>query len=261
MRQTVCRQLCHPAGTQRNLFVGYNRNAMVIRVSYHDIELRLERAEELLGHQFSDRSLLQQALTHASATEGNPEDDYERLEFLGDAIVGFLIADVVFEQYPAFPEGDLTKLRVSVINGSFLSEVMAERGFAELIIFGASEQGLGSRGLPSALEDIYESLTAALYLDSGLSEARRWVLDTLGSYLTPELLKTAVSPKSRLQEIMQEHGRQVSYTIVGTEGPAHAPRFTAAALIDGVEKARAEGSSKKEAESAAAALVIQELLG
>jgi len=224
-------------------------------------DARLERAEELLGHRFTDRALLQQALTHASATEGNPEDDYERLEFLGDAVLGFVIADYVFARYPALPEGDLTKLRVSVINGSFLSEVMGERGFAELIIFGASEQGIGSRGLPSALEDIYESCTAALYLDGGLDVAKRWVMDSLGPYLTLDLLRTAVSPKSQLQEVMQERGRQVSYRIVATEGPAHAPRFTAAALVDGAEKARADGSSKKEAESAAAALVLEEYLG
>jgi len=234
---------------------------MATKITQTDIDQRLERTEEILGYRFTDRALLQQALTHASATEGNPEDDYERLEFLGDAIVGFAIADAVFERYPSFPEGDLTKLRVSVINGSFLSEVMGELGFAELIIFGASERGLGSRGLPSALEDIYESLTAALYLDSGLAEARRWVLDTLGPFLSPELLKTAASPKSRLQEIMQEQGRQVSYAIVASVGPAHAPCFTAAALVDGKERARATGSSKKEAESAAAALVLQGLLG
>ncbi|MCL2655361.1 MAG: ribonuclease III [Coriobacteriia bacterium] len=234
---------------------------MPTRISETEINRRLQRAEELLGHCFADRALLQQALTHASATEGNPEDDYERLEFLGDSVVGFLIADAVFERYPKLPEGDLTKLRVSVINGSFLSELMAERGFAELIIFGASEQGMGSRGLPSALEDIYESLTAALYLDAGLDEAKRWVLESLGPYLSLELLAAAASPKSRLQEIVQERGRQVSYRIVNSEGPAHAPCFTAAALINGVEKARASGSSKKEAESAAAALVLEGLLG
>jgi len=240
--------------------VGYNRTVMA-QMTQSERDTRLERAEGLLGYRFTDRSLLQQALTHASATEGNPEDDYERLEFLGDAVLGFLIADLVFTRYPAMPEGDLTKMRVSVINGNFLSEVMSERGFAELIIFGASEQGVGSRGLPSALEDIYESCTAALYLDGGLAEARRWVVDTLGSHLTPELLRTAISPKSQLQEIMQERGRQVSYRIVAAEGPAHAPHFTAVALIDGAEKARGTGSSKKEAESAAAALVLEGLLG
>ena len=233
----------------------------MIQIVQREIDARLERAEELLGYHFTDRSLLQQALTHASATEGNPEDDYERLEFLGDAVLGFLIADLVFTRYPALPEGDLTKLRVAVINGNFLSEVMGERGFADLIIFGASEQGSASRGLPSALEDIYESCTAALYLDGGLAEARRWVVDTLGLHLTLGLLKTAFSPKSRLQEIMQDQGRQVGYRIIAAEGPAHAPRFTAVALVDGAEKARGTGSSKKEAESSAAALVLERLRG
>jgi len=230
------------------------------KISDIDIARHLTQAEQLVGYHFSDPSLLRQALTHASAAEGNQEEDYERLEFLGDAIVSFFIADVVYVRYPQMPEGDLTKMRVAVINGSFLSEVMAELGFADLIIFGASEQGLGARGLPSALEDVYESVTAALYLDGGLEEARRWVLATLGPYLTPELLKTATNPKSQLQEIMQEHGRQVNYRIVATDGPAHAPCFTAAALLDGTEAARATGSSKKEAESAAAALVLEELL-
>jgi len=226
--------------------------------SYDD---RLTRAEAILAYRFRDRALLQQALTHASATEGDPLDDYERLEFLGDAVLGFIIAEAVYERYPTMPEGDLTKLRVAVIRGSFLSQIMAERGFAELIIFGASEKGSASRGLPSALEDCYESATAALYLDGGLDEARRWVLDTLGPFLSAELLKTATSPKTRLQEVVQERGRSIEYRIVDESGPAHAPRFTAAVLIDGRERARAQGASKKEAQSEAAALVLRDFPG
>ncbi|MCL2324256.1 MAG: ribonuclease III [Actinomycetia bacterium] len=226
--------------------------------SYDD---RLTRAEAILAYRFRDRALLQQALTHASATEGDPLDDYERLEFLGDAVLGFIIAEAVYERYPTMPEGDLTKLRVAVIRGSFLSQIMAERGFAELIIFGASEKGSASRGLPSALEDCYESATAALYLDGGLDEARRWVLDTLGPFLSAELLQTATSPKTRLQEVVQERGRSIEYRIVDESGPAHAPRFTAAVLIDGRERARAQGASKKEAQSEAAALVLRDFPG
>jgi ribonuclease-3 len=219
----------------------------------------LERAEGLLGYRFKDRSLLQQALTHASAAEGDPADDYERLEFLGDAVLGFLIAEAVFSRYPTLPEGDLTRMRVAVIKGSFLTQVMDEQGFSSLIIFGASEKSAGARGLPSALEDCFESCTAALYLDGGLSEARRWVLDALGPYLTSDLLTTAVNPKSRLQEILQERGVSIEYRIVDEAGPAHAPQFTAAILLAGTERARACGASQNEAPSAAAALVLEEL--
>ncbi len=225
-----------------------------------DIAQIINRAEAILGYHFTDKALLQQALTHSSATENEPEKNYERLEFLGDALVSYLIAELAFTRYPDLREGELTKMRVAVVNGEFLSEVMDELGFAHLIIFGASELSSKARGLHSALEDVYESVSGALYLDGGLAVAQRWVDRTLSPFLCPEVAQRAANPKSELQEIMQEKGSAVSYSIVASTGPAHAPHFTAAALVDGVEAARAEGCSKKEAESAAAALVLKRIL-
>ena len=129
---------------------------------------RLTRAQEILGHEFNNKVLLRAALTHPSAVEGQPVSaSYERLEFLGDSILGAVVARSLFESYPEFDEGKLTRLKVSLVSGATLSEVSHELGIDDIIIFGASETGTGARGLHSALENVYESLVGALYLDAG----------------------------------------------------------------------------------------------
>ena len=129
---------------------------------------RLARAQEILGHEFNNKVLLRAALTHPSAVEGQPVSaSYERLEFLGDSILGAVVARSLFESYPEFDEGKLTRLKVSLVSGATLSEVSHELGIDDIIIFGASETGTGARGLHSALENVYESLVGALYLDAG----------------------------------------------------------------------------------------------
>ena len=188
---------------------------------------RLTRAQEILGHEFNNKVLLRAALTHPSAVEGQPVSaSYERLEFLGDSILGAVVARSLFESYPEFDEGKLTRLKVSLVSGATLSEVSHELGIDDIIIFGASETGTGARGLHSALENVYESLVGALYLDAGWDVAA---------------------------ECVQADGHEPpAYKLVGSEGPAHAPTFTAVVLIDGIRQGRGSGSSKKEAEGAAA---------
>ena len=125
---------------------------------------RLTRAQEISGHEFNNKVLLRAALTHPSAVEGQPVSaSYERLEFLGDSILGAVVARSLFESYPEFDEGKLTRLKVSLVSGATLSEVSYELGIDDIIIFGASETGTGARGLHSALENVYESLVGALY--------------------------------------------------------------------------------------------------
>ena len=124
---------------------------------------RLTRAQEILGHEFNNKVLLRAALTHPSSVEGLPVSaSYERLEFLGDSILGAVVARSLFESYPEFDEGKLTRLKVSLVSGATLSEVSHELGIDDIIIFGASETGTGARGLHSALENVYESLVGAL---------------------------------------------------------------------------------------------------
>ena len=148
---------------------------------------RLTRAQEILGHEFNDKVLLRAALTHPSAVEGQPVSaSYERLEFLGDSILGAVVARSLFESYPEFDEGKLTRLKVSLVSGATLSEVSHELGIDDIIIFGASETGTGARGLHSALENVYESLVGALYLDAGWDAAAEFIHRTLKPHLVPQ---------------------------------------------------------------------------
>ncbi|MEI7813486.1 MAG: ribonuclease III domain-containing protein, partial [Coriobacteriia bacterium] len=127
---------------------------------------RIALAESVLGHSFADKELGLRALTHPSAVEQrDPGAYYERLEFLGDSIVGFVIAEELYSRFPLMDEGGLTRIRVSVVSRSALGRVAADLGLAEAIVVGQSERGTGGRGLKSALGNMYEALVAALYLD------------------------------------------------------------------------------------------------
>jgi len=223
------------------------------------IEQRIKAVENLTSHDFKDKKLVELALTHPSATEFEPLLSYQRLEFLGDAVVGLCVADYAYRNYPNADEGILTKMRVAVVQGSFLSERQLQAGFDELIIFGASEQSPSSRGMTRALEDSFESLTGALYLDGGFELAYCWVMSRLERHVTPDVAYLSTNPKSELQELVQQGGGVVTYRIVEECGPAHAPSFLAEVLINGKAKAQAEGESKKAAEAAAAARALDEI--
>jgi len=219
-------------------------------------------AERILGHTFTDRELLRRALTHPSAVEEkDPSLYYERLEFLGDSILGFLIAEDLFERFPQMPEGGMTRVKVSVVAGTVLSGVAEELGLADALILGESERGTGRRGLASALENTYEALIAALYLDDGLPAARSWVMSTLGPLISEGAAHAPENPKSLLQEMVQSRGEVVTYRIEAAEGPPHERVFTSVVEIAGVECGSGSGRSKKEAEAAAAKAALETLEG
>lgn len=222
---------------------------------------RVERAEGIIGHTFGDRALICQALTHPSASgTRDPRTYYERLEFLGDSVLGLVVAEEVFRRFPDLDEGSMTRLKISVVAGSVLSEVAAELGLAECVILGESELGTGRRGLVSALENVYEAITAALYLDAGLEAARSWVLRTLGSRITAAASEgVADNPKSVLQELLQARGLAPAYRISAIDGPPHDRTFTAEVLVGEQVLGTGRGRSKKEAEAAAAAEALDAL--
>jgi len=226
---------------------------------YSTVKERVRAVEHFTGHDFQDKKLVELALTHPSATEHEPLLSYQRLEFLGDAVIGLCVADYAYRNYPHADEGALTKMRVAVVKGTFLSERQQAAGFDQLIIFGASEKSSSSRGMTRALEDSFESLAGALYLDAGFERAYRWVMAQLEEYVTPDAILASANPKSELQELVQRTGGVVTYRIVGESGPAHAPRFIAEVLINNVAHAKAEGESKKAAEAEAAAQALGEL--
>ena len=136
-------------------------------------ERKLELAQQIIGYKFKEVSFLLSAITHPSAVEGLPRRySYERLEFLGDSVLGAIVATEAFNAYHDLDEGGLTRIKVALVSGSNLSEVSAQLGFADVIVFGSSEAGTGRRGLHSALENVYEAIVAALFLDGGTETAR-----------------------------------------------------------------------------------------
>lgn len=221
---------------------------------------KLEQAQKLLDHQFADKSLLLAAITHPSATEGHSiEYSYERLEFLGDSILGAIVAFEAFDRYPGLDEGGLTRIKVALVSGSSLSRVADELNFADVIIFGSSEAGTGRRGLHSALENVYEALVAALYLDGGIEAAGDFIQKTLIPLMKEEMAKEPENPKSALQEKLQEDGITPTYKLVETQGPPHDRTFVAQVFAGMQGLARGQGRTKKEAESQAAKSALASL--
>jgi ribonuclease-3 len=222
---------------------------------------RISAVEKIVDHRFSDTQLITSAITHPSAVEGQPVSaSYERLEFLGDSILGAMVASDLFARFPQMDEGELTRLKISLVSGATLSEVSQELGIGPLIVFGESEKGTGSRGMHSALENVYESVVGALYLDAGYEKTHEFVQRTLSPYMVPERALRPISPKSRLQEVTQrDYKCAPEYKLVGEEGPAHLPTFTSVVFVDGARMGRGTGSSKKESESAAALDALRNL--
>lgn len=225
-------------------------------------DTQIEAVERICGHVFTNRSLVLHALTHPSAVEGKPVSaSYERLEFLGDSILGAIVATDLFERFPDVDEGALTRLKISLVSGKTLSSVADELGIGSCIVFGDSEKGTGSRGMHSALENVYESLVGALYLDGGYSVAHEFVSRTLGPHMSPELANTPENPKSELQEYVQRiYKTGPVYKLEDESGPAHKPTFVSAVYIRDKKVGQGSGSSKKESEAAAATSALKKLL-
>jgi ribonuclease-3 len=221
-------------------------------------EERFAAAEAILGYRFKDRDLLARALTHASAAPGEDSPhSYERLEFLGDAILGMVVSKAIYLRFPNMNEGGMTRIKVSLVSGQRLSSIMDELGFANLIAFGSSETGTGNRGLTSALEDVFESLVAAMMLDGGLEVAERWLDATLMPLISEDLADEPTNPKSTLQELLQVDKVTPTYRVTRTEGPPHRRVFTVDVLAGKEIIGHGSGHTKKDAEAAAARMALE----
>lgn len=221
---------------------------------------KLARAEEILNYHFSSEQLLLSAITHPSATEGKSvKYSYERLEFLGDSILGAIVASTAFHRFHELDEGGLTRIKVALVSGSSLSDVADGLGFADVIVFGSSETGTGKRGLHSALENVYEAIVAALYLDGGIEAAQEFVGRTLIPRMSYDMAREPENPKSALQEKLQEDGITPTYKLVETQGPPHDRTFVAQVFAGTQGLARGTGRTKKEAESQAAKSTLARL--
>ena len=221
---------------------------------------KLDLAQDILQYQFQNEVYLLSAITHPSATEGRSvKYSYERLEFLGDSILGAIVAATAFQAYHDLDEGGLTRIKVALVSGASLSDLAQTLGFADVIVFGLSEAGTGRRGLHSALENVYEAVIAALFLDGGLDAARTFVERTLIPRMSIDMAKEPENPKSALQERLQEDGITPTYKLIETQGPPHDRTFVAQVFAGTQGLAQGTGRTKKEAESQAARSTLARL--
>lgn len=218
----------------------------------------MEELEQKLQYRFHNPALLSEALNHSSyANEhrGRHLNSNERLEFLGDAVLGFVTAEFLFLQHPDLPEGDLTRIRAALVCEQSLHEVAQKLELGRYLKLGRGEETGGGRTRTSILADATEAVIAAVYLDGGITEAsaliHRFLLDVEEEEVVEERRRDF---KTELQELVQRQaGQELTYRLAGERGPDHAKTFLAEVLLNGTAVGTGEGRSKKEAEQAAAA--------
>ena len=208
--------------------------------------------EGKLGYCFKDPKLLETALTHPSFGGDHHVPHYQRLEFLGDAVLELAVSRYLYFELPEVDEGKLTRIRAALVREESLNRAARRIGLGEFIRLSVGEERSGGREKPSILSDVMEAVLAAVYLDAGFDEAVRIIGMVLGEELRPEVLKDHLDAKSRLQELMQREGRMPSYDYLSMEGPPHAPVFAYRVMDGEQELGRGSGTSKQNAQQAAA---------
>ena len=222
----------------------------------------MKKLEMKIEYTFKNKALLTEALTHSSwANEQQGNVAYnERMEFLGDAVLSFVSAQYLFEKYPDMPEGRLSKLRSSLVCTQSLSSFAKEIKLGDYLIMGKGETASGGASRPSVLEDAFEALIAAIYLDGGIEPARKFILRFLSREVDNQHTNFR-DYKSMLQEIIQQNpDERLSYTVVNTSGPDHDKRFEVELRLNSNVIGRGIGTSKKNAEQDAARQAL-ELMG
>ena len=229
-----------------------------------------EPLERRIGYRFRDRGLLEHALTHRSRVHEDASGgvfDNESMEFLGDSVLGFAIADMLFRQFPQHNEGQKSKLKASIVSAASLARLGEKIGLGEFLILGRGEEKTGGRRKLALIADCYEALIAAIYLDGGIEPARGFIERQFAD-LIEEARRTGAHAaftedyKSALQEWLQSHDRGLpAYRLAAELGPAHRRVFDVEVLVNGEPIARAEGKSKKEAAQAAARQALERLSG
>ena len=221
--------------------------------------MNMQVLEERLGHAFQNRKLLETALTHPSFGGDHHVPHYQRLEFLGDAVLELAVSRYLYFELPEVDEGKLTRIRAALVREESLNRAARRIGLGEFIRLSVGEERSGGREKPSILSDVMEAVLAAVYLDAGFDEAVRIIGMVLGEELRPEVLKDHLDAKSRLQELMQREGRMPSYDYLSMEGPPHAPVFAYRVMDGEQELGRGSGTSKQNAQQAAARAALKRM--
>jgi ribonuclease-3 len=228
----------------------------------------LEPLERLIGYRFKDRGLLEHALTHRSRVHEDASGgvfDNESMEFLGDSVLGFVIAAMLFREFPQHNEGQKSKLKASLVSAASLARLAERLGLGEFLILGRGEEKTGGRRKHAIIADCYEALIAAIYLDGGVEPVQRFIEQQFQS-LIEEARHSGTGAsftedwKSALQEFLQSTGRGLpAYRLAGEIGPDHRKSFVVEVIVEGEAVASAEGRSKKEAAQTAAKAALEKL--
>ncbi len=218
--------------------------------------------EDILGHRFSNRELLKAALRHSSVAPGAGRgrgDNFERFEFLGDRVVGLVVADMLLARFPREPEGDVARRHAALVSRRTLAEIATEIDLGRHLRLTRGEDESGGRRKPSVLADALEAVIGALYRDGGLAAAAGFIGKLFQARLDREG-KPPRDPKTALQEWAQARGLPLPvYRTMKVEGPAHQPSFQIEVKVEGFDPVVAGGSSKRNAERAAATALIEAL--
>jgi ribonuclease-3 len=224
-----------------------------------------ETLQTAIAYRFRDRGLLEHAMTHTSRANEDVSGgvaDNESLEFLGDAVLGFIVADLLFREFPDCDEGEKSKMKAMLVSTATLARVAERLGLGDHLLLGRGEEKTGGRRKQALLADGCEALIAAMYLDGGIEQSRAFIVRELGGFID-DLRRDGVSAqdyKSTLQELVQGRNRPLpEYRVIGAAGPDHQKLFDVEVLVAGEPLARATGPSKKEAEQEAARLALSRL--
>lgn len=225
-------------------------------------QFRLQELESILGYHFHNPKLLRQAVTHSSfANEQkiNRQPHYERLEFLGDAVLELVSSEFLFSAFPDLPEGKLSKQRASMVCEQYLAFCAKKIGLDRFILLGKGEESTGGRERESIISDVFEAVIGAIYLDGGMEKAKAYVHTMVLDHINEQMLFS--DSKSALQEWMQgKEKKDFSYVLVGTEGPEHCQTFIVRVVSEDKVLGEGRGRSKKAAEQQAALNALKKLM-
>lgn len=221
--------------------------------------MNFEILEKEIDYKFNDINLLKNALTHTSYANEKSVLSNERLEFLGDAVLELTMSEYLYKNYFNFPEGEMTKVRASVVCEESLNKIAIKHNFGDFLFLGKCEEITGGRNRASLLADSVEAVIGAIYLDGGYENSKKFILSNLVQAVQNSVSGTGVNDyKTSLQEILQKNGEvKIKYEIISEEGPAHDKKFTAIVTCNGKLLGTGTGKSKKEAEQAAAKVAIE----
>lgn len=215
---------------------------------------------ECLGYTFKNKKLLKTALTHSSYSNEKHCECNERLEFLGDSVLSLIVSSYLFKKLPSVDEGELSKIRASLVCEQSLAQLAKEINIGETLYLGKGEEMTGGRERASLLSDAFEAILAAIFLDSGIDTAQKWLLEKMKKSLNLAVAgKTYHDYKTILQEEIQKQGKLISYRVISETGPDHHKDFKVELLINKKAAAHGEGLSKKDAEQDAAKKALKEL--